>query len=407
MSENFAVTVYISSYNHARYLPQTIDSVLTQSFQDFELLILDDGSSDNSHEVLSDYQRRYPDKIRYMWHEGHANRGISYSCNIALTKARGTYFTWLGSDDYWLPEKLAIQVKFMDEHPKVGLSYTAAHTISAAGELFPAIGAQGYVSSDAWRQFIIANPIIASTAMVARHCFDVVGVFAEDLVFSDWELWIRLAAKYDVAFLPEPLAAYRVHGQNISISNKKAATILAHNLAVIETASRELPELIDAELKSKSLANVHLRAGLDYFANGQTEEGKASWAQASQYLNSTLPCASESALVDAISAYAVHILQAGGWPETQCGQFIQTVCRAVAPGLEKQTLAQFHVVEAYMSHDQKRPADVRRHVAQAIKCSPRWALDRGLLSISVDALAGPEISKRLRSTMRRARPSKA
>ena len=61
MSENPAVTVYISSYNHARYLPQTIDSVLTQSFQDFELLILDDGSTDNSHDVLSDYQRRYPD----------------------------------------------------------------------------------------------------------------------------------------------------------------------------------------------------------------------------------------------------------------------------------------------------------------------------------------------------------
>ena len=348
-----------------------------------------------------------PTKIRYMWHEGHANRGISYSCNVALTKARGTYFTWLGSDDYWLPEKLAIQVKFMDEHPRVGLSYTAAHTLSASGELFPAMNAQGYVSSDAWRQFIIANPIIASTAMVARRCFDVVGVFAEDLVFSDWELWIRLAAKYDVAYLPAPLAAYRVHGQNISISNKKAATILAHNLAVIETASRELPDLIDAELKGKSLANVYLRAGLDYFANGQIDEASTSWSQAAQYLNHALPCASESALTNAISAYAVHILHAGGWPEIQCEQFIQTVCRAAAPGLEKQTLAQFHVVEAFMSHNQKRSADVRRHVAQAIKYNPRWVLDRGLQSISVDALAGPNMTKRLRSTARRARPSKA
>lgn len=407
MSENPAVTVYISSYNHARYLPQTIDSVLTQSFQDLELLILDDGSSDNSHEVLSDYQQRYPDKIHYMWHAGHANRGISYSCNVALAKARGTYFTWLGSDDYWLPEKLARQVKFMDEHPQVGLSYTAAHTLSASGELFPAIATQGYIASDAWRQFITANPIIASTAMVARHCFEVVGVFAEELVFSDWELWIRLAAKYDVAFLPEPLAAYRVHGQNISISNKKAATILAHNMAVIEAASRELPDLIDAELKGRSLANVHLRAGLDYFANAQIAEAKASWAQAAQYLHSVLPCATERALVDAISAYAVHILHAGGWPEIQCEQFIQTVCRTAAPGLERQTLAQFHVVEAYMSHDQQRPADVRRHVAQAIKYSPRRARDRGLQSISLEALAGPDIARRLRSTVRRAHPNKA
>jgi glycosyltransferase involved in cell wall biosynthesis len=405
MPESPVVSVYISSYNHARYLPQTIDSVLSQSFQDFELIILDDGSSDNSPAVISDYQQRYPDKIHYFWHEGHVNRGISYSCNLALARARGTYFTWLGSDDYWLPEKLAIQVKFMQEHPAVGLSYTAAHTLGATGELFPAIGAQGYVSTDAWRKFVIANPIIASTAMVARHCFDVVGTFDENLVFSDWELWIRLAVKSAVAFLPEPLAAYRVHGQNISISNKKAAIILAHNLAVIETVSREL-SCIDEDLKCKSRANVYLRAGLDYFANGQITEAKDSWAQAAQYMNSALPCESREALISAVSAYAIHILHAGGWSETQCQQFIRRVCLNAAPQLEKPTLAQYHVTEAFMDHAQNRPAEVRRHVAQAIKYAPHWALDRGLQSISLNALTGPDAANRLRSTVRRARPGK-
>jgi len=401
MAENPVVSVYISSYNHARYLPQTIDSVLSQSFQDFELLILDDGSTDNSHEVLSDYQQQYPDKIRYFWHEGHANRGISYSCNLALARARGTYFTWLGSDDYWLPEKLAIQVKFMVEHPAVGLSYTSAHTLSATGEVFPALTAQGYVSADAWQQFIVFNPIIASTAMVARHCFDVVGTFDENLVFSDWELWIRLAVKYAVAFLPDPLAAYRVHGQNISISSRKAATILAHNLAVIETVTRKLP-CIDEDLKRRSLANAYLRAGLDYFANEQVTEAKDSWAQAAQYLNSTLPCESPAALLSTVSAYAIHILHVGGWSEVECEQFIRRICRNAAPHLEKPTLAQYHVTEAFMNHDQNRPAEVRRHVGQAIKYSPRWAFNRGVQSILVDALVGSRAAKRLRSTARRA-----
>jgi glycosyltransferase involved in cell wall biosynthesis len=399
MPDKPMVSVCISSYNHARYLPQTIDSVLSQSFQDFELLILDDGSTDNSHEVLSAYQQRYPDKIRYFWHEGHANRGISHSCNVALARVRGAYFAWLGSDDYWLPEKLAIQVKFMAEHPAVGLSYTAAHTLSATGALFPALGAQGYVSTDAWRQFVIANPIIASTAIVARQCLDAVGTFNENLVFSDWELWIRLAAKYAVAFLPEPLAAYRVHGQNISISSKKAATILAHNLAVIETVTREL-SCIDEELKRKSLANVYLRAGLDYFTNEQIAEGKDSWAQAARYLNSALPCESQETLIGAMSAYTIHILHAGGWSEAHCEQFIRRVCLNAAPQLEKSTLAQYHVTEAFMNHAQNRPTEVRRHVAQAIRYSPRWAVDRGVQSISVDALAGPGAANRLRSTVR-------
>ncbi len=401
MSDHPVVTVYISSYNHARYLPETIDSVLTQSFQDFELLILDDGSTDNSHEILSEYQQRYPAKIRYMWHENHGNRGISYSCNVALAQARGTYFTWLGSDDYWLPEKLAIQVDFMRGHPRVGLSYTSAHTISASGVMFPAMGAQGYVSSEAWRQFIIANPIIASTAMVVRRNFDVVGVFAEDLVFSDWELWIRLAAKYDVAFLPQPLAAYRVHGQNISISNKRAATILAHNLAVIETVERELPDLVDDQLKRKSLANIYLRAGLDYFANEQNTDAQSHWAQAAQYLGGPLPCESEAVLVSAIAAYAVHILQAGGATEAACEQFIRRVCTTSAPRLLRPTLAQFHVTEAFMSHARQQPREVRRHVARSLAYSPRHALDRGVQSITLEAMLGRSTTDRVKSAARR------
>jgi len=402
MSENPAVTVYISSYNHARYLPQTIDSVLTQSFQDFELLISDDGSTDASHEVLSAYQAQYPDKIHYFWHEGHANRGVTYSCNVALTRARGTYFTWLGSDDYWLPEKLAFQVKFMDEHPEVGLCYTSARTLSASGELFPTLGAQAYISTEAWRQFVIANPIIASTVIVPRRCLDEVGVFDESLLFSDWELWIRLAAKYTVAFLPEALAAYRVHGQNVSISSQKAATILAHNLAVIDAVTRKLPDLIDEDLRRQSLANIYLRAGMDFFANEQITEAKDSWKQAARYLNSTLPCESSNALLNAIAAYALHILHAGGWSEVQCAQFISRVCQNSEPPLEKLTLAQYHITEAFMNHDQQRPAEVRRHVMQAIKYNPRWALDRGVQSISVEALAGPQTAQRLRSTARRA-----
>jgi hypothetical protein len=102
-----------------------------------------------------------------------------------------------------------------------------------------------------------------------------------------------------------------------------------------------------------------------------------------------------------VSAYAIHILHAGGWSQAQCEQFIRRVCLNAAPQLEKPTLAQYHVTEAFMNHAQNRRAEVRRHVGQAIKYSPRWALDRGVQSISVDAVAGP-YANRLRSTARRA-----
>jgi hypothetical protein len=105
----------------------------------------------------------------------------------------------------------------------------------------------------------------------------------------------------------------------------------------------------------------------------------------------------------AVSAYAVHILHAGGWSEASCEQFIRRVCVNSVLRLEKQTLAHFHVTEAHMSHVQGRQAEVRHHVAYAIKYHPRQAIDRGLQSIAADALVGPSTAQRLRSTARRVR----
>ena len=84
-------SVFIPTYNHARYLPQCLDSILGQTFKDFEIVVADDGSTDNSLEILNDYQRRFPAKIHYHWHSGHANKGVSATSNLAITKSLGKY----------------------------------------------------------------------------------------------------------------------------------------------------------------------------------------------------------------------------------------------------------------------------------------------------------------------------
>ncbi len=399
MPENPVVSVCICSYNHARFLPQTIDSVLSQTFQDFELIIIDDGSSDNSHAILTDYQKRYPEKIHYQWHEGHANRGISASCNIALGRARGQYFAWLGSDDYWFPEKLAKQVRFLTEHPEVGMVYSSAQTLDVAGNLLPVFGAQESITVDAWRSFVVSNPVCASTAMIVHKAFEEVGTFDERLVFSDWELWIRLAAKFPIGFMPEPLAAYRVHGQNISISSKKAATILEHHLAVIETVTAQLPQ-IDNQLKNQALANVYRRAGLDYFASGVIEEGCRNLSRAAQYLGTPLPAKSDSELITTVVNYAIHMFQATGSDTQQSIHFLQRVFANIAPHLRRQAVAQFHVTNAFISYNQGHYSKVRYCVLRAIISNPRGASSRGVLSIAADAFLGLRIASGLRHLTR-------
>lgn len=395
------VSVCITSYNHARYLPQTIDSVLSQTWPDLEVIIVDDGSSDSSHELLLTYQQRHPGKIRYYWHEGHANRGISASCNLAIEKAQGEYFAWLGSDDYWLPDKLAKQVKYLAEHPETGMVHTSALTLDAAGNLYPVLNMHETVTTaDAWKQLAVGNYICASTVLLVRARLDKVGAYLDEgLVFSDWELWIRISTKYPIGFISEPLAVYRVHGQNVSISAQKASMILQSNLAVIETAGARLPQ-IDTAMKNKAIANAYVRAGLDSFAGGQCEVGRTYLLRAAQLLDSALPSESEDAFIDAVSAYAIHMLQASGSDAGQSAQFVQNVFTAIAPSLRRRATAEFYVTNAFISKAQGCNSEVRRFVVHAILLNPRWVRNGGVVSLAATAFLGLRVANSLRHLAR-------
>jgi len=110
------VSVCIPSYNYAAYLPEAIESILAQTYLDFEIIVVDDASKDNSQAVAEDYARRYPNKVRIFTHPGRVNKGVSATCNLAIEKSRGEYLAWLGSDDVWYPEKLARQVDELDRN---------------------------------------------------------------------------------------------------------------------------------------------------------------------------------------------------------------------------------------------------------------------------------------------------
>jgi glycosyltransferase involved in cell wall biosynthesis len=397
MPDGPTVSICICSYNHARYLPQTIDSVLTQTYQNFELIIVDDGSSDNSHDVLTGYQQRCPDKIRYVWHANHANRGISASCNLAVSLAQGRYFAWLGSDDYWFPEKLAKQLRYFEAHPELGMVHASALTLDASGTLFPVLNVHDSIDPQPLAAMMVSNPVVASTAMMPTRLFAELGAFDEQLVFSDWELWIRIAARYPIGFMGEPLCAYRVHGQNVSISSK-ADIILKHNVAVIDTVAAHIPA-IDSTLKNRSLANAYLRAGLDGMAGlagGDIEAGRNRLKQAANYLGTPLPAPSDEALLEAVVSHTLYLLAPAGWTEARCEDFLRTVFQSIAPQLTAPALAKYHVAQAYIHYGQGRLVQVRHHVLRAIRLNPAIARNRGVISIGLQAVLGPRVVGRLR-----------
>lgn len=126
------ITIFL---NAARYLDEAITSVLAQDYGDWELLLVDDGSTDSSTEIACGYAERCPDRIRYLQHPGHANRGMSASRNLGLSHARGEYVALLDGDDIWLPSKLTTQVGLLADHPRVAMVYDATrHWRTWAGQ---------------------------------------------------------------------------------------------------------------------------------------------------------------------------------------------------------------------------------------------------------------------------------
>jgi len=256
------VSVIIPTYNCAKYICQAVDSVLAQTYRDFELVVVDDGSTDNTKELLMQYGKQ----LRYIYQE---NRGMTAARNTGINNSSGEYIAFLDSDDMWLPSKLQRQVKLLDEAPEVGLVYCWHYYIDAEGNRCTfcnnRIG-RSFESGSRLFEKLIENNVIsggASTPVIRRECLEKSGMFDESIPYSgDWDLWLRISMDYIVAVIPEPFACYRVMDENHKYPEKFVQYNIDKGLiAVIEKASRLLAERgykDHRKLKRRALVGVHL-----------------------------------------------------------------------------------------------------------------------------------------------------
>lgn len=213
------VSVLLTCYNHLRYLPECLESVLAQTYTDFEVIALDDGSSDGSREWLKGQP------VRCVFNE--KNLGTYGTLNVGLKEAQGEFIAVLNDDDLWAPEKLAKQVALLDSDPKIGLVHTGGWFIGEESEKLADPAPLGFVypstpTGDVLALEILYNHIITSSTLVRRECFESCGPFDPSFFGSgDWQMWLRLSQKYLVGYVDEPLCFYRVHGLNASHQKDK------------------------------------------------------------------------------------------------------------------------------------------------------------------------------------------
>ncbi len=199
------ISVIIPVYNGEDFLGAAIDSVLGQSIDDYELLVVDDGSTDRSPSIAKSYGER----LTYLRKE---NGGVASALNHGIREAGGKYIAWLSHDDLFLPNKLERQLKFTNENKRFKACYTDYHIIDPAGNLIKTVETPWYPRQEAIRALFARMYINGSSMLIDRTVFDRVGLFNERRRYSqDADFWFRILHQFEIGRVPEVLLLWRSH----------------------------------------------------------------------------------------------------------------------------------------------------------------------------------------------------
>lgn len=273
------VSVILTCYNHIEFLPEAFASILAQTFDDYEILAIDDGSTDGSREWL----RENATSARLIFNE--KNLGTYASLNRGLNAADGEFIAILNDDDLWMPTKLERQVEFLDRNPHVGLVHTGGKFIDQKGQAIPGrplgFPYPTFQTGNLLCPLIAYNRIIISAAMVRRAAYEKVGPFNEELFgLGDWEMWLRIAEHFEMGFEPQILTHYRVHGTNACLQESKMWQDERRIRKWIASRRDEyLAAPLDKRRVEEALAHNEACLGIILAADGEPAEARRHYAK--------------------------------------------------------------------------------------------------------------------------------
>ena len=205
------VSVVVPCYNHEKYVKKTIESIINQTYKNIELIVIDDGSKDNSVQVIQEMADKHGFTFVH-----RPNKGLSATLNEGIRLSKGKYFCAIASDDILMLEKIEKQVTFMEANPEYGMCYGKIvyfeDTIEKTSE-YPNSNKEGWVFDDLLNYGCF---IPAPSTFIKKEVFKSVGGYDESLWIEDWDMWLRISKKYKIGFINEYFAFYRRHDSNIS-----------------------------------------------------------------------------------------------------------------------------------------------------------------------------------------------
>jgi glycosyltransferase involved in cell wall biosynthesis len=253
------VSVVTPTFNQAAFLRETIESVLSQDYPSIEYQVIDDGSTDDTAAILSEYADR-------VWTEQQENRGQTRTINKGWERAKGDILTWLNSDDTFLPGAVSRAVACLEEHPEVGIVF--GDTLFTEHEGNPN-RSKGLVDFD-YVRFVqrCHNPIAQPSAFIRRSVIEDTGMLDPFYYyFMDWDFWLRAGINHRISYFPELLSTYRLHAESKTVAQaNKAAPELEYMYRKF-FARPDLPESIRS-LEKEAIVNMLFTSGGYYLKGG-------------------------------------------------------------------------------------------------------------------------------------------
>ncbi|MBY5961832.1 glycosyltransferase [Marinobacter nauticus] len=255
------VSIITPTFNRADYLPIAVESVLAQTMPEFELIVIDDGSTDNTSEVMERYTS--DSRVRYFKQE---NQGQSIARNRGIEAAKGDYICFLDSDNAWLETKLSKSLQAFKENPEADIVYGDFILIDEHGKE-QGVNRMKRYSGRITSHLIHDNFISMNTTMTRRRCFEEMGGFDNaDRLAEDYGLWLRFSTRYQFLYLPEILGYYRV--MENQISSDKDSRLMA-NEQIIRTFLESFPEALSRGEARHGMSRFFVRKGRYELSQGR------------------------------------------------------------------------------------------------------------------------------------------
>ncbi len=257
------ISVVIPAYNAEQFIGQTIQSVLDQTYPCHEIIVVDDGSTDRTQEVL----KKFDGKIHCL---SQQNKGPSAARNAGIQAAQGDFICFLDADDLWIPEKLEVQLAFMEANPDIALVCSDYEEFNKEGivlssflaekhHMFPTFPTVAGPLNNAFEKLVFENFVGTPTVMVRKSCLEKTGVFDEEIrSVEDRDLWLRISASYRIACIPRIFCKKRVHQMNVS---KQTELAVRGKIRVLEKNWKLFPQLVPDRMWRTHLAEGYCQLG--------------------------------------------------------------------------------------------------------------------------------------------------